>query len=156
MSESQTRVGGSGWTAFTWRGQRLAWMQVLSDRAAAPVAAAQVIQPMDAEHPVEIVTARAVGAGTLSLTSFERWNAQVWQELAGLEAAKSILDIFKQQVNLGNVSCRKVIKNPTGPYRTKVYYNCVITDADESETLNIGTMTLPKSLTIMYTHADYL
>lgn len=157
MAESITRVGGSGHTAFTWRGQRLGWMQTLQDQAPTPVAAPKAIQPMDAEFPREIVTPRAIGAGTLTLTNFETWDRAAWQEFSGLANTGNILDVFKQQVRLGNVSCRKIIKNPTtNRLRTKNYYNCTVVDIDESETVNISTMEMPKMIKIMYTHAKWI
>lgn len=151
MGQSQSRVGGSGFTSFSWRGTTLAWGQTNQDTAPAPVAAAQAVQPLDAIHPVEIVTAQAVGAGTLRLTLFELWNGPVWQQLPGLESAATLLDVFAAQTTLGNISCRKIIKKPDGSFRTKVYYNCTITDGDDGETINIGTLIIPKNLTIMYT-----
>lgn len=156
MPDSQTRIGGSGWTSFSWRGTTLAWAQTLNDTAPAPVAAAQAVQPLDAQHPVEIVTARAVGMGTLRLTLFELWNGPVWQQLPGLGGSATLLDVLTQQVTLGDVSCRKVIKKPTGGFRTKVYYGCTITDADDGESINIGTMTLPKNITVAYTYYKLL
>lgn len=151
--DSTVRIGGSGHTVFTWRGSRLAWLQVVSDTAPAPVAQPRAIQPLDAEHPVEIVTPRAVGAGVLRLTNFELWNSSVWQQLPGLERANSILDVFKAQVALGEISCAKVIKNPNGAFRVRNYYGCTITELDESETVSINTMEMPKGFSVMYTHA---
>lgn len=152
MPDSQTRVGGSGWTSLSWRGTTIAWGQTVADTAPTTVAAAQAIQPLDQKHPVEIVTARAVGMGTLRLTLFELWNGPVWQQLPGLQGAATLLDVLEQQVSLGAISCRKIIKIPTGGFRTKVYNGCVITDADDGETINIGTMTLPKTISIGYTY----
>lgn len=156
MADSNVRVGGSGWTAFTWRGQRLAWLQVISDTAPRPVATPKSIQPLDAEYPVEILTPRAIGAGTLQLTNFELWNESVWQQLPGLESASDILDVFKTQVALGNISCQKIIKKPGGGQRIKNYYGCTITDIQDSEQIRIDTMELPKSITVMYTRAKWL
>ncbi len=154
MSQSNVRIAGSGYTTFTWRGKRIAYMQVLQDTAPTPVAAAVPIQSMDEKWPSEIVTAGAVGPGTLRLTNFELWNAPFWTVLAGLEKTATLLDIFTEQVKLGAISCRKVIKSPppATTFRTKVYHNCVITDASDSETVQINTMTMPKNITIMYTH----
>jgi hypothetical protein len=45
---------------------------------------------------------------------------------------------------------QKVIKSPTGFMRSRVYHNVVIVDIDEGENINIGTMTLPKTLTMQY------
>lgn len=153
MSESKTRVGGSGWTVFTWRGQRLAWLQQISDTGPSPVTSPQAIQPLDAEYPLEIVTPRALGVGTMKLTIIELWNTPHWQQLAGMEGTQNILDVFKRQVTLGSVSCQKIIKVPNGPLRVKNYYGCVITDIDDSESINIGTLSMPKGLTIQYTHS---
>jgi hypothetical protein len=146
-----TRIGGAAWTSFSWQGSVLAWAQTIQDTAPAPVASAQPVQPLDQEHPVEIVTARAVGAGTLRLTMFELWNGPIWQQLPGLSSAATLLDVLKTQVTLGNISCRKIIKKPNGSFRTKIYFNCVITDADDGESITLSTMTLPKTLSVMYT-----
>lgn len=152
--QSKTRIGGSGYTVLTWQGQRLAWCQSTNDRAPQPVAPAQAVQPMDEPHPVEIVTAQAVGAGTMELTFFELWNAPVWATLPGFEGTTNLLDVLRRQVSLGEITIRKVIKSPTGTPRTRVYHNCVITDFDESERVEIGTMTLPKTVRVQYTHTS--
>jgi hypothetical protein len=151
LAESLTRIGGSGFTQFAWRGTTLAWLQVISDTAPRAVASAQPVQPLDARVPVEIVTARAVSAGTLRLTFFELWNGPVWTQLPGLEGATKLLDVLDTQVTLGDISCRKFIRRPNGGVATKVYLGCKITDAEEDETIQIQSMTLPKSITIMYT-----
>lgn len=155
MPESQTRVGGHGWTEFSFNGSKLAWLETVDDRAPQPLRGADIIQPLDAMHPVEIVTPRAFGAGTLTLTFREIWNKQVWNELPGLEGAHNLQEVFLQQVNMGNITCRKIIKAPTG-YRAKVYHGCVITSVDESERIDITTMTLPKTITLQYTHFTWV
>lgn len=152
MADSITRVGGSNWTVFQWNNKPLALANVISDTTPSPVATAQAIQPLDADHPIEIITSRAVGAGTLRVTIFEKWENHIWSQLAGLETSKTLLDIFKQQVKIGAITCQKIIKKPDGGFRAKNYYNCVITDANDSETIQIGTMSMPKDLVIMYTH----
>jgi hypothetical protein len=48
---------------------------------------------------------------------------------------------------------QKVVKSPNGVLRSKVFHNVVITDIDEGENVNIGTMTLPKTLTFQYCHS---
>lgn len=158
MPQTQTRVGGHGWTEFSFNGQRLAWLITVNDSAPAPVdrGSATAIQPLDAQHPVEIVTPAAFGVGTLTLTFNELWNAQVWQTLPGFESTTSLLEVFQQQLSLGAITCRKIIKVPNGPYRAKVYHGCVITDLNEGESISIGTMTLPKTVTIQYTHSTWV
>ena len=150
MAQSLTRIGGSGFTTMSWQGQTLAWLQIIQDTAPVPVAQAQAIQPIDSEVPMEVVTAQAVGAGTLKLTFYELWNAPVWSSLPGLSGAARLLDVLKQQAAGGNISVRKFVRVPNGSVRTKVYIDCVITDADDGDNVNIGTMTVPKAITVMY------
>ena len=152
MSESKTRVGGSGFTVMTWRGASLAYLQVLQDSPPQPVAPAQAVQPIDQATPLEIVTAQAVGVGTMRLTFYELWNTPVWASLSGLEGTDNLLEVLQRQVSLGEITCRKIIRIPGGGFRTRVYHGCVITDVDEGENIQISTMTLPKTLTLQYTH----
>ena len=150
MAEPNVRLGGSGLTTMTWRGTRLAYLQTLQDTPPQPVAGAQVVQAIDDETPREIVTALAVGAGSLRLTFYELWNRPVWATLPGLEGTNNLLEVLKRQITLGEVTCRKLIKSPLGITRARVYHGCVITDIDEGEQINIGTMTLPKTITLQY------
>lgn len=135
---------------MTWRGTRLAYLQTMQDTPPQPVAGAQVVQPIDEEVPLEIVTAMAVGAGTLRLTFYELWNAPVWATLPGLEGTNTLLEVLKRQIQLGEISCRKLIKSPTGITRARVYHNMAVTDIDEGEQVMINTMSLPKTMTLQY------
>jgi hypothetical protein len=135
---------------MTFRGQRLAYLQTLQDTPPQPVAGAQVVQAIDDETPQEIVTSLAVGAGTLRMTFFELWNEPVWSRLPGLEGTNNLLEVLKRQIQMGEIACRKLIRSPSGIIRARVYHNCVLTDIDEGEQLNIGTMTLPKTITMQY------
>lgn len=150
MAESKTRIGGAGFTIMTFRNTRLAYLQTLQDTPPQPVAGAQVVQAIDDATPQEIVTSQAVGAGTLRLTFYELWHESVWSRLPGLELTNNLLDVLQRQLQLGEISCRKIIKSPSGIQRARVYHGCVLTDIDEGEQLNIGTMTLPKTITMQY------
>lgn len=151
--ESKVRVGGSGFTTMTWRGTRLAYLQTLQDTPPQPVSGAQAVQPIDEPVPLEVVTAHAVGVGTLRMTFFELWNAPVWAQLPGLENTDTLLDVLRRQIQLGEISCRKLIRSPSGIMRAKVYHNMVVTDIDEGEQVLINTMSLPKTMTMQYTHS---
>ena len=154
MPDSKVRLGGSGLTVLTWQGgQPLAFLQTIQDTAPTPVATAVPVQSITDEVPSEIVTARAVGPGTLRLTFYETWNEGVWQKLPGFSTSYNLLDVLKTQLRLGSISCRKVIKLPNGGFRIKAYQNCMITDIDDGEQINIASMVMPKGLTVMYTHA---
>lgn len=148
--ESKTRVGGSGFTTMLYQNQRLAYLQVMQDTPPTPVATAQAVQPIDEHVPLEIVTAMAVGVGTLRCTFYELWNEPVWAALPGLEGTFNLLDVLRRQVNLGAITMQKIIKSPSGLMRARIFHNVVVTDIDEGENINIGTMTLPKTLTFQY------
>jgi len=145
-----TRVGGSGYTTLLYQGQRLAYLQVIQDTPPTPVATAQAVQPIDEPVPLEIVTAAAVGVGTLRMTFYEQWITPVWATLPGLEGTNNLLDVLKRQLTLGNIVMQKIVRSPSGMYRARVYHGVVITDIDEGENINIGTMTLPKTITAQY------
>lgn len=148
--ESKTRIGGSGFTTMLYQNIRLAYLQTLQDTPPTPVATAQAVQPIDESVPLEIVTAMAVGVGTLRCQFYELWSEPVWSALPGLEGTFNLLDVLKRQVTLGTITMQKVIKSPSGIMRARVFHNVVITDIDEGENINIGTMTLPKTLTYQY------
>ena len=151
--ESKVRIGGSGFTTMLWQGQRLAYLQTMQDTPPTPVAQAMAVQPIDEPVPLEIVTAMAVGVGTLRVSFYELWNAPVWALLPGLQGTNNLLEVLKRQIQLGTITMQKVIKSPTGQMRARVFHNCVVTDIDEGENVNIGTMVLPKTLTVQYCYS---
>ena len=153
MAEPKTRIGGSGFTTMLYKGSRLAYLQTVVDTPPRGVGDVTPIQPIDEPVPLEIVIPAAVGAGTLQCTFFELWNEPVWSMLPGLEGTNNLLDVLKRQMTTGEITMRKIIKSPSGIMRAKVYHGVVITDVNEGEQINISTMSLPKTLTMMYTYS---
>lgn len=153
MAPSVTRVAGSGFTTMLYQGLRMAYLQVINDTQPTPVAAAQAVQPIDEKVPIEIVTAQAVGVGTMRGTFYELWNMPVWQMLPGLQGTWNLLDVLQRQTTLGSVTLSKVIRSPQNTMRSLVYHASSITDIDAGENVNIGTMTLPKTLTWQYCYS---
>jgi hypothetical protein len=153
MANSQFRVGGH-YTAFTYNGKPLIYAQMISERGPQPVAQPIPIQPLDAAYPIEIALPAALEAGTLEITFLEQWNAEVWAQMSSANEnfnnAADLLDIFKAQLNQQEIQCIKVISKPDGSQRAVTYHGCVITNAQIDETIQIGTMTIPKTITIMY------
>jgi len=152
MASSTFRVGG-GYTFFYWKGssQPLAFVDVVRETAPRPVAAPQAIQPLDAPYPIEVALPAAIEAGTIEVTFREQWNTEVWENLAGFAGANDLLDVFKAQLAQGAVGMTKVIgQQGLTPVRTITYNNCYVVNVMIDETVNIGTMTFPKSVQIMY------
>lgn len=154
MASSTFRVGG-GYTFFYYKGssQPLAFVDVVRETAPRPVAAPQAIQPLDSPYPIEIALPAAIEAGTLEITFREQWNTEVWEQLPGdaFKGANDLLDVFRAQLAQGAVGMTKIIGIPgQTPVRTIVYNNCYVVNVMIDETVNIGTMTFPKSIQIMY------
>ena len=91
MPDQLVRVGGSGYTAFLFGSRPLVFVDIVSDQAPRPVAAPEVIQPMDKEHPEEIAFALALGAGTVTLTLREEWTRNVWEQIPRFDGGKSVV-----------------------------------------------------------------
>ena len=174
----QFRIGGSKFTVFHWGNDLIAHCNQVAHTTPAPVADAVVIQPIDARRPLEIVTANAVGMGTLVLEIVELYGRKIWEELTSLATAinsgngvdgiaqnantrnennkTDLADIFNAVASSANpISVTKYVYPPAGSKEsnyTEQYFNCVISNFQDGETITIGTMQLYKYITINYTH----
>src|SRR4051812_30709706 len=100
---NRARVGGSGFTVFTWSGQLLAFANQVAHTSPTPVGPGPVpIHPMDEPYPVEVITPAAAGMGTLTLEFFELYGQRVWERLVGLAGTVDIVHIFKTVAALDN------------------------------------------------------
>ena len=150
MANTTFRVGG-GYTFFSYNGKPLVYVDVVRETAPRPVAAPQAIQPLDQPYPVEIALPAALEAGTIEITFREQWNQEVWEQLgAAFVNKQDLLGVFSAQLAQGPVVLTKIIGNPNTPIRTITYRGCVIVNVMIDETVNIGTMTFPKSVQMMY------
>jgi len=150
MTTSTFRVGG-GYTTFTYGNKILANVQMVSERAPQPVAQPQPIQPLDNQYPIEIALPAALNAGILEITFLETWNAEVWAQLGGkFVDAADLLGVFAAQLNANEIIISKTITSPTGVVRRVTYHGCTVINAQIDELIQIGTMTIPKTMTIMY------
>ena len=84
MAARQFRVGGSRFTTFEWDGQPIAHANQVAHTSPAAVANPVAIQPLDSRRPQEIITANAIGMGTLVLEIIELYGEPIWQELVTL------------------------------------------------------------------------
>lgn len=182
MAARQFRVGGSRWTTFEWDGQPIAHLNQLAHTSPTAVATPVAIQPLDARRPLEVITPNAIGMGTLVLEVVELYGSAIWQELVSLAATveaqgnitnnsnqatptaagessnngTDLADIFNAIASTADpISVVKYVQPPQGskvsPYYTH-FFNCVISDFQDDETITIGTMQIYKQLTINYTH----
>lgn len=149
------RVVGSAYTIFRYDGNKTRFVETIQDQPPAPVAQPEAVQPLDARHPIEIAFPRAAGAGTLVLGLKEEWDREIWRQFTGFKngVINDIVDMFERSAAHPNVTCVKLILPPPGhKSRAVIYHNCVIVDADLGEQVAIASMTVTKTITVMYTH----
>lgn len=178
--QNKARVGGSGFTIFTFGGQPLAFAQQVSETSPQPVAAPSAIHPMDEPYPVQVVTPAASSMGSVTLTLYELYNQKVWDRLAAdvkgtatnpfanvgsndinvggglFKGAVDLVDVFIRQaeydqpLNLVKYIRPPVIGGQTGTPYAEQYLGCVITNIIDGETIDVGTMEITKTVTVAY------
>ena len=150
MPQTRSRVVGSGNTILLVNGQRVAFMTNVQDTPPTVIGGPDVIQGIDDKHPVEIVTANALGVGTLVLTLVELWDENVWERIVGYAGATTLLDVYERNLQNDDITCQKIIKQPNGDRRGKVYHGCKIISVTEGETISATSMTKSPTLTMNY------
>jgi hypothetical protein len=156
--KQRARNLGSNFTAFRYAGKNIAYLEQVNDQGQRPVGQGiQSIHPLGHRHPTEFVTARAIQAGSLTLSIRELWHEEIWEQMAGLAGTKDIIEVFERLAAQQNyVTCTKIITPPGGNKYGKTYHRCVISDIADGETFDIGTLSVPKTITVAYTHTTKL
>jgi hypothetical protein len=135
---NRARVGGSGFTIFTFAGQPVAFCQQIGETSPTPVGPGPVaIHPLDEPYPVQVITPAASGMGSLTLNLYELYNEKVWDRLAAdvegsagnpfggvnsnamntqggvFDGAVDLVDVFIRQAEYsGNLNVVKYIRPP--------------------------------------------
>lgn len=179
--KNRARVGGSGFTLFTFAGQPIAFCEQVAHTSPQPVAPPVAIHPMDEPYPVQVITPAAASMGSLTLRMYELYDEKVWDRLGAsvsgqsgapynalatqlntngvLSGAVDIVDIFIRiaEQTPGSVNVVKYIRPPdlggtTGTPYSEQYHGCVITDVQDGESIAVGTMEVVKIITVGYTY----
>lgn len=153
------RVGGSGFTAFRWRGDPIAFARQVAHTSPAPVGPGAVpIQPLDERHPLEIITPVAASMGQLTLELYELYGRKSWDELRGLAGSNDIVTIFRRVADTPNaIDLVKYVDPPRGSGVSRYwerYHNCVITNVLDGEVIEVGTMEVLKQIQVGYTKME--
>jgi hypothetical protein len=163
----RTRVVG-GTTVFFWSDpttgtdEPIAFAEQTQVFGVQPVAPSEVIQPLNALRPVEIVTPIAHTNGRIVLTLTDLYNQAVWQRLAGLAGSNDIVDIMSHVAQLDNgIKISKWVFPPagiggsefdTGTY-LETFHNCVVTRVQDDETVTVQTMHINKEMELWFTYS---
>lgn len=150
-------IGGAGVTVMKFDNDIVAFCNGVTVTWPSAVAEAVPVQPMDAIRPLEIVTARAIGMGTISLTLTNLYNTQIWDRLGGgkIAGGDDLADIF-QQVQLtypGGFTVQRVIQPPVknGQIYIESFQGCVITNVADGQAITSASMLVDRTISISFT-----
>lgn len=169
------RVGGSGFTVFHWMNYVVGFAQMVGNQSPQPVAQPSAIQPMDQQYPLQILVPAATGPGTIQLQLFESYNQKVWDQIMKITDTVDSTSggILSQYNNLAEIflrlsavsqpiNCTKLVYPPNTGFLggtgsnvnayADTFYNCMVTDVRDDESIQVGSMEITKSITISYTY----
>lgn len=155
MAKTQVRVVGSGFSTFIYNNQSLAWLEAITDLGQSVMGGAggyEAIQPLGLNHAAEIVTGRVLNPGTINIVVRELWNAQAWQQLQGLAGTNNLAEVFAAMAATGTITCQFIIKPPgQSTWRGEVYNNCTVVSIDDTQTVNVGALSVARQIGLLYT-----
>lgn len=157
-AQAPVRTVGSNYTTFQYNGKNIAYLEVVEDAGQKALGQGyEFIHPLGYTVPSDIVTSRVLDGGIMTLTIRELWHQEVWQQLSGLSNSHDIVEIFKAlAASPQYITCTKIITPPDKKRYGKVYHKCTIVDVVDGDTINIGTLSVAKTITIAYTHTTKL
>jgi hypothetical protein len=161
---ARVRVGGSGFTTFNWSDPTgthlIGYADNVTVNPVQPVADPVAVQPLNAQRPLEVVTAGAHRNGTIQLTLTEIYGQSTWQRLSALSKCQDIVDIMREitSMNIGSISVTKVVKpgyeRDPGIGFTETFLGVIIASVeDNGEQIAVDTMVVNKNMTLWYTHS---
>jgi hypothetical protein len=147
-------IGGSGVTVMKFGGDVVAFCNGVTVTWPSAVAEAVPVQPMDAIRPLEIVTARAIGAGTIALTLTNLYNEQIWDRFEVLQGLDDLADIF-QQIQIaynGNLTIERYVTPAIKDGQTYVeqFLGCVITNVADGQSITNASMLIDRTITLSF------
>lgn len=155
-SSTRPAIGGSGVTVMKFGGDVVAFCNSVTVTYPIAVAEAIDVQPLDAIRPLEIVTARAIKSGTITLSLTSLYNQHIWDRLGGetLQGLDDLADILKrvQDVYGNTLTVERYITPAIKDGKTYVeqFLGCVITGVKDEQAIETGTMLLNREIDITY------
>jgi hypothetical protein len=157
MPETKTRMAGSGRTAFFFNGFQIAWLDSFTDSGQAPVGAEggmEVVHPIGKRHPQEIVTSRALSAGTLTVSVRELWNSKWWHQFRGLAGTQDVVAVWQKiAARKNSLTAAIVIRRGGKVLRGRQFHGVMPQPFDDGETggpITLGSLTIARNMTFTY------
>lgn len=174
--QTKTRLVGSGFSAFFFQHYPIAFLDDITDSGQQPITQYQAVTPLGAKYPVEFALPRVRQEGTLQFTVRELWNQPVWWALGQntpntqtpgtgssiYSGTQNIVDVYNAQADTTTpIVCYTIIYIPSptggqGGYRGWQYNNFVLTQIDDREQIQIGSLTMPRTLQGVYAYKTYI
>lgn len=155
---NRTRVGGSGFTAFFWNNHPIPFCRQLAYVAPTPVGPGPTpIQPLDEPYVKDIITPAAQTIGTLTMELYELYNRKVWDYFAEIAGEVDLVNIFitlaanKDPIDIKKVIWPPKLRGEQGNPTVDTFHDCVVTNVEDGETVEIGTMEVTKRVTCAFT-----
>jgi hypothetical protein len=160
MPHTNSRIVGSGFTSFTYNGQGIAFLDEVHDSGQAPIRQYEAVTPLGDYYPREFALPRVKSEGQLQFIIRELWWSPVWWGLALLNNTYNIVDVYNAQAGTASpISCQTIIRKPPGTAsnanRGWTYHNVNIITIDDREVVQIGALTMPRTLTAVYSTKNY-
>ena len=154
-------------------------MDEIHDTGQQPIAQYQAVTPLGAQYPVEFALPRVKAEGQLTCIVRELWNQPAWWALQDLTGTQNIIDIYNFMANTPTpITCTTLISMPSSGYpkggsannkstaggtlriggtgglnvRGWTYQNVNVIAIPDSEDVAIGTLTVQKTITMVYSN----
>lgn len=162
MPPTKTRIVGSGFTTFMFMGKAISFLDEIHDSGQAPIRQYEAVTPLGDYFPREFALPRVKSEGQLQFIIRELWNDPVWWQLSGFANTFNIIDVYN--ANAGSpspITCSTIIRKPYGTAavnakdRGWTYNNTNLITIDDREVVQIGALTMPRTLTAVYSNKVY-
>lgn len=162
MPPTQTRIVGSGFTVFQWHGKAVAFLDEVHDSGQAPIRQYEAVTPLGDYYPREFALPRVKSEGQLQFIIREMWNQPAWWALSLYSGTYNILDVYNITASTPvPISCSTIIKKPynqavsSNANRGWTYQNVNLITIDDREVVQIGALTMPRTITAVYSNKVY-
>lgn len=159
MPPTQSRIVGSGFTVFHFRGKSIAFLDEVHDSGQAAIRQYEAVTPLGDYFPREFALPRVKSEGQLQFVIRELWGNPVWWALSGFSETYNIIDVYNYQSGQPSpITASTIVKKPYGiaagndKQRGWTYNNINLITIDDREVVQIGTLTMPRQITAVYSN----
>jgi hypothetical protein len=149
---------------FHFMGNPISFLDEIHDSGQAPIRQYEAVTPLGDYFPREFAFPRVKSEGQLQFIIRELWNDPVWWQLSGFASTFNIVDVYNANSDAGaksKLTCSTIIRKPYGVAavnavdRGWTYQNTNLITIDDREVVQIGALTMPRTITAVYSNKLY-